>query len=97
LDPEDFLKKHKHSHSNWKDYLEFEERIKAPQGKYRLVSLGRETYIPFSLDQVIGDFETAEAAEEKANSIALRKTTVYAIYTDQGILVKSVERKKWEK
>jgi hypothetical protein len=54
LEPDEFLKRHKHTQKSWEDYLGFEKKVQAPEGKYRLISLTREESLPYSVEAIIG-------------------------------------------
>ena len=71
-------------------WVDLEERLKAPAGKYKLVLIDRFEPI-FEGDTTIGIFDSIEEAmkmkaaeEEEANSLI-----EYLIYNDQGYLIES--------
>jgi len=71
-------------------WVDLEERLKAPAGKYKLVLIDRFEPL-FEGDTTFGIFDTLEEAmkmkaaeEEKPNSFI-----EYLIYNDQGYLIES--------
>ena len=71
-------------------WLDLEERLKAPSGKYKLVLIDRFEPL-FEGDTTIGMFDSIEEAmkmkaaeEEEPNSFI-----EYLIYNDQGYLIES--------
>ena len=71
-------------------WVDLEERLKAPAGKYKLVLIDRFEPL-FEGDTTIGIFDSIEEAmkmkaaeEEEANSLI-----EYLIYNDQGYLIES--------